>query len=343
MASLDVFSQDAFGVVQLTDSINKMKFVPGFLGQMGIFMESPVSQTTIMIEEMNGLLSLVSPSPRGGPGATEDKVRRSARALVVPHFERDDAINADEVQGVRAFGSETETETIQGKLADRLQIHSQALAATQEYSRIGAIKGVVTYADSSTLNLFTEFGVGANSEAFLDLEAGSPTDGVLRKLIAGAVRTIANGLEGTPYSSIWALCGDTFFDDLTNHPDVVETFKNWNAAQDLRAGFVQAVNGAFSAPFPFGGVNWVNYRGSVGGTDYIDADLAYGFPASPGLFRTYYAPADYIETVNTMGQRLYARQYEAPNGKRVNLEVQMNALDICTRPGALLKFSNAAS
>jgi hypothetical protein len=27
----------------------------------------------------------------------------------------------------------------------------------------------------------------------------------------------------------------------------------------------------------------------------------------PGLFRTYYAPADYIETVNTIGQRLYVK------------------------------------
>jgi len=30
----------------------------------------------------------------------------------------------------------------------------------------------------------------------------------------------------------------------------------------------------------------------------------------PGLFRTVYAPADYIETVNTQGQRLYGKQYE---------------------------------
>ena len=57
----------------------------------------------------------------------------------------------------------------------------------------------------------------------------------------------------------------------------------------------------------------------------------------PGLFRTYYAPADYIETVNTIGRRLYAKQYDMPNGKGVHLDTQMNALNICTRPKVLIQ------
>ena len=56
----------------------------------------------------------------------------------------------------------------------------------------------------------------------------------------------------------------------------------------------------------------------------------------PGLFRTVYAPADYIETVNTPGQRLYGKQWEMQNGKGVNLEFQMNALHYCTRPRVLI-------
>ncbi len=56
----------------------------------------------------------------------------------------------------------------------------------------------------------------------------------------------------------------------------------------------------------------------------------------PGLFRTVYAPADYIETVNTQGQRLYGKQWEMQNGKGVNLEFQMNALQYCTRPRVLI-------
>ena len=71
---------------------------------------------------------------------------------------------------------------------------------------------------------------------------------------------------------------------------------------------------------------------------FIDTNKTHIFPVGvPGLFRTVYAPADYVETVNTMGQRLYAKQYEMPNGKGVNLDVQMNNLEYCTRPKVLIK------
>jgi hypothetical protein len=57
----------------------------------------------------------------------------------------------------------------------------------------------------------------------------------------------------------------------------------------------------------------------------------------PNLFRTYYAPADYNETVNTIGKQFYAKQYEMPNGKGWHFDTQTNELNICTRPRVLLK------
>jgi hypothetical protein len=57
----------------------------------------------------------------------------------------------------------------------------------------------------------------------------------------------------------------------------------------------------------------------------------------PGLFRTAYAPADYVETVNTLGRQMYAKQYEMANGKGIHIDTQMNALNYCTRPKALIK------
>ena len=44
---LDVFSNDAFSFVTLTDSINKLPFVPGRLGSLGLFTEAPVPTTSI--------------------------------------------------------------------------------------------------------------------------------------------------------------------------------------------------------------------------------------------------------------------------------------------------------
>lgn len=337
---LDVFNDDAFSVVSLTDSVNKLKFVPGRIGQLGIFDESGVPTTTVVVEQKEGVLSLVSPTARGGPGKTLTKNLRDARPFVVPHFEINDAVMAEEVQNVRAWGSETAVETVMGKVAERLGYHSQSMEATIEYARIGAIKGIVTYADSSTLNLFTEFGVSQQSVVDFDLDDATPEEGEIRAKCASVIRTIADELGGTPFSGAHAFCGDTFFDQLIAHPEVRETYLGWTAAQELRGGYISGMGLSYGA-FPFGGIMWENYRGSVGGQAFIATGDCQIFPTGvPGLFKTYFAPADYIETVNTMGQRMYAKQYEMANGKGVHLDTQSNPLSLCTRPRVLIRGTN---
>lgn len=335
---LDVFNQDAFRVVPLTDAINNLKFVPGRIGQLGLFQESGVATTAVALEQQDGILSLVSPTPRGGPGVTLPKNKRAMRSVAVPHFEINDAVMAEEVQGVRAWGSETAVEMVQDKVAARGLIHSQSHEATHEYARIGAIKGIVTYADGSTLNLFTEFGVSQETEVAFDLSAASPANGVLRKKCAAVTRQIANILDGVPFTGIHSFCGDAFFDDLLAHKEVTESYKGTSMASVLREGYVLPNGNKIYGAFEFGGIVWENYRGAVGGTSFVNTDKCHIFPTGvPGLFRTYYAPADYVETVNTLGRRLYVKQYQMPNGKGVYLDSQMNVLDLCTRPKALIQ------
>lgn len=338
MPMLDVFKDDAFSVINLTDAINNLKYVPGRLSQLGLFGESSVNTTTIVLEQKNNILSLVSPTPRGGPGQTLDKGKRNVRSLAIPHFEIDDAIMADEVQGIRAFGSETEVETVMGKVAERDAIHVQSLAATQEYSRIGAFKGLITYNDGTTLDLFDTFGVNQVAEIDFDLDNANPNSGALRKLCGQTVRTIAQQLDGVPYTGVLAECGDAFFDDLIAHPEVVNSYKNTPMASVLRDGYVLPNGDKIYGVFEFGGIVFENYRGAVGGTSFIDTNKCHIAPIGvPGFFRTVYGPADYVETVNTMGQRLYQKQYQMDNDKGVHLEIQMNAIEYCTRPLALLK------
>lgn len=335
---LDVFNSDAFSVVSLTDAINKMKHVPGRLGEMGLFNESGVSDTSVAIEEKSGQLVLVAPTARGGPGVTVDKSKRSMKKITVPHFEINDAVMAEEVQGVRAFGSETQVETVMGKVADRFNLtHIPSHNATEEFSRVGAVTGIITYADGSTLNLYSEFGVAQIATINFDLDNASPAEGALRKLCAGAIRTMSTELGGTPFSGAHALCGDNFFDDLMSHTEVRDTFKGWTEAQILRDGYV-GPNKSVYGQFEFGGIVWENYRGIVDGTTFVDTDSCHIFPVGvPSLFRTYHAPADYVETVNTLGLPRYAKQYTMQNGKGVHLDTQMNSLNICTRPRVLLQ------
>src|SRR5690606_38073440 len=277
--------------------------------------------------EVEGVLTIVDPTPRGGPGTTVAKEKRTARSLVIPHYQIDDAVYADEVQGVRAFGSETEVETVQGLVNRRQMQHVQwRLDPTLEYQRIGAVKGIILNGDGSTLyNLFTEFGVSQPSEVDFDLDAASPASGVLREKCAKVFRTISDNLGGVPFVGLHAFCGDAFFDDLLGHPEVVESYKGTPMAQVLREGYVYPNGLKVYGAFEFGGIVWENYRGKIGNSAIVDTDKCHIFPIGvPGLFVTRFAPADYVETVNTIGLPRYSRQYMMPNGKGVYIDVQMN-------------------
>ena len=82
----------------------------------------------------------------------------------------------------------------------------------------------------------------------------------------------------------------------------------------------------------------MNYRGYALGVPMIETTKAYLFPNGvPDLFKTIFAPADYIETVNTMGKPRYVKQYTMANDKGMHMDTQMNALNWVTRPYALAR------
>lgn len=336
---LDIFNQSAFDMISLTDAINTQPFVPGRAGTLVNWNPSGVSTLTVMVEEKNGVLTMLNPTPRGGPGEAIDKTKRVVRPLVIPHYERPDAIYADEVQGIRAFGSESDVESVMGKVNERLATHAQDFDATLEYQRLGALKGLILNADTSTLyDLFTVFGVTQETEVAFDLTNASTS--LLRKKCAAVIRLIADNMQGASFNGVHALCGDAFFDDLVANPGVIASYQTGGGiAAALRDPYIYPSSGAkVYGGLEFGGIVFENYRGSIGATKMVDTDKCHIFPmGAPGLFKTVFGPADYMDTVNTNGLPRYARQRLMDNEKGVHLEMQMNALSYCTRPKVLIK------
>ena len=336
---LDIFRGDAFGVVPLSLAINNLKFVPGFISNSGLFSETSVATTAVSIEENNNILMLIPPTPRGAPGHTMPKTRRGLRMLAIPHFEINDAVMAEEVQGVRPFGQETGTEAVMTKVGERMQLAGQSLEYTQEYSRVGAIKGIITYADGTTLNLFNEYGITPPAAINFAFTTTPPT-GSIRQQCSAVIRTMGNNLDGLGFSGIEAICGDAFFDALIMCPEVRQTYLASLNAAELRTAYLSA--GQSWGSFVFGGILWTNYRGYVAGQPMVETDACYFYPTGvPNLFSSIFAPADYVETVNTLGLKRYVKQYQMQNDKGIHMDTQMNVLNFCTRPLALLKGTHS--
>lgn len=328
MPSLDVFRSDAFNLTTLTDGILKAPFKPSRLGQLGLFRERPVTTTSIMVEEKDGRLGLIQTSPRGAPATAIGEQKRTARSFIVPHLVKESNIMADEVQNVRAFGQENVEAAIQAIVAERLADLRSFHEVTLERHRASALQGIILDADGSTIyNLFTEFAVAQQTA---NISAGTDPRGDIIK----ACRLIETDLGAEPMTGYRALCGDTFFDTLTAATKVqaaLQYQESIQLRQDLRRGF------------DFGGVTWENYRGSIGGTPFFAASEAYLFPEGTNLFETIFAPADFTETVNTMGLPIYAKIALDDDFQRwIKIHTQSNPLSLCLRPRAVVKLAMVA-
>lgn len=327
-----------FSVLALTAAINNQPFVPGQLGATGIFDEDGVAVTTIKIEENNGTLALIEPTPRGGPGQTIGDDDRRVIPFEIDHYEINDAVLADEIQGVRQLGSDDQLETIQNRVDAKLRAHARALDATLEHQRVGAIKGVILSGKGKVLhNLYDRFGLSVPAPVALGINA--QVQGIASKIKGDVVYSIEDELDA-PYDHIHAMCGRDFHDALWDQKEVRETFLADNMGYQLRDGAPDV--------FTVGKVTFERYRTGKkattanGGAAFIAANEARVFPVGAAdLFITRFAPADLEETVNTIGLPRYAHQYGMQNGKGRHLDSQMNAISVCTRPGVLKKLTIA--
>lgn len=327
MAGLDVFKADAFSMQSMTAAIEKLPYVPSRVGKMGLFRSVPITTMVATVEERLGKLALIPARVRGVETTAAPRDNVKVRNFSVPHLPLNDQVLAADVAGMRAFGTESELETVASVVNQRLTALRQHHEITHEYHRIGALRGTILDADATTVlvNLFTEFDITESNVNF-----HFTNDDVKTKALT-IIRLIEDALGNAPYDHIHALCSDTFFDALVASATVKPAYENYEKGSQFLIN--QQREG-----FSFGGIIWENYRGKVGGSDFIPAGTARFFPVgAPDIFQAIYSPANFIETVNTPGKPIYVKQEPLPMDIGVKIHTQSNPLMMCTRPAVLVK------
>lgn len=339
MVSMDVFHQDPFTTIQLTQAVERNPFQPTGLGELGIFEVDPIRTKAMMVEQRQGKLYLIPFSQRGEEGTQRTTEKRIARYFDVPRIMTSDTIMADELQSIRAFGTESELMQLEAEVARRLSGPTGLLRQieyTKEYHRLAAVQGLLLDADSSVkYNWFDEFQITQPTEVAFALAANTPNS--LRPICNTLIREMVRAAQGAflPTTKVYALCGDEFYDAFVNHSDVIRTFTNWSDAREIRGG---NTGGAFTT-FEFGNINWINYRGSDdNSTIAIPTDKAKFFPVgAPGVFRVAQAPAESFEWVNTPGKDVYVQPImDRDRNSWWKMEASSYPLHICTRPELLI-------
>jgi len=333
---INPFDTGGYSLAEMTRAINIYPPVPTVMEELGLFRPvRSVTQRTVLVEQRDGVLNVLPSVPIGAPPTVANRDVRSTRSFAIPGIKHVDVITPYDIQGVRGFGSGDSADPLAVVVEQRLLRARNKVALTREYMEVGAIRGVVKDGAGTTLyNYFTEFGITQKSVDFL---FGGASTKIQTKVLE-AVRIIEDNLLGETMTGVVALCGKTFFDNLTNHATVVDAYKYYasTGAQPLRDDARRN--------FPFMGIMFREYNRTVsladGTTDKMIPDAeAYAFPVGTmDAFATYAAPVEHMDVVNTPGLPVYAWQEPLPRGAGVELNVQAAVLPVLQRPALSVKL-----
>lgn len=336
---IDIFSNNAFGVVELSQAINLVPIRFGRLNELNVFPERGVTTTTIAIEYNNNELTLLPFRQRGEPASQGLTGKRNVRMYSIPHIPHEDVVRAADIQNVRAFGTGGQLAGVMDVMNMKLLTMANKHDITLEHLRACMTRGLQVDADGTTLlNLFTDFGVAEIVQAF-DL-GNANTDIVASS--SNVKRAMEDQLMGDTMSEIRALCSPEFWDAFISHPKVVDAYKFFQAnqginpvVQDLRKGF------------RFQDITWEEYRGYA---NYRNADGTYTqrrfIPAgdcrfvplgTQQTFGTHFAPGTFLEAVNTPGLKRYAKQAPEKHNRWIDIYTESNPFPFCAKPRCLIR------
>lgn len=326
--------EQVYGLYPLTKAINIIPNSYGRLNSMGLFAPRSIVVDTVSIEMQNFVLKLLPSKSKGSPGTQSTHGKRQVLTFKVPHIPLEDIITPSDYSGVRAFGTENLPDTFANVMARYLAENRAKFEITWEHLKWGALKGLIIDGDGSTqlYNLFQEFGITQKTVAF---NLGVDTTDVQAKCFE-VTRHIEDNLKGDISSGVRMMVSSEFFTALVGHPNVVKFFLNHSEAATL-AGLDPRKS------FNFGGITFEESRGNAPDANgdtvrFIAAGEGHAFPeGTAATFINAMAPGDFLETVNTPGMELYARQALRDFNKGVDLWFESNVLPLCLRPAVLVK------
>lgn len=340
---LDIFGNVAFSSTTLTAAINIVPNDYGRIRELGLFNDEPINTTTVAVQYANGTLNLLPTRERGAPSSLGMPEKRGARAFSCFHIPHDDFVRADDVQNIIArTADDGVVDAVQALVLRKEATMRRKHAITIEHMRMGALRGDILDNDgTSLLNLFTAFGVTQKSIDFVLGTAGTNVPAKVDELTA----YMEDNLLGETMSGVHVFASPEWFAKFIGHTTVTDAWKYYDGAynplrNDVRKKFV------------YRGSTFEEYRGSA---SYLQEDGTYGtrrfIPANEAIavplgtqdtFSTYWAPADFMDAVNTLGEQIYVRQAVDPEFQRwVKIHSQSNPLPIVKRPALLVKLTTS--
>lgn len=326
-------------LVDLSAEINIIPNTWGILQQLGIFQNEYKTQRTVLVPRTTETVTVLEDRNWNERNQTIAGGARDVLPIAIPHFPADDMILPTDLQGVVSWDSllsgGNAAETLANIRARKMESLRNTHALTLEVARMQLIKDGSVYAPNGTVitNFYSEFSTSRQTDK---LDLASTTDDPMSAIedARGAIQDeISNGQIVTNFV---ALCSTSFFNALIKNPFVMESFRYYSQPQggeilNQRLGSGFGLDARYRV-FEYAGVSFIEVRGNVNGVSYVEDGKAYLFPLGTDSFRTYFAPAERFDEVNTTAQESYYFEFPSQKMDKIEIETETNFVNALLRP-----------
>lgn len=342
-----------FQAGKLADLSQEINIIPnqwGVIQRLGLFIDDPKTQKTVLVPRTVEEEALIPDRNWDERNNTIKGGERDVLPLVIPHYPVDDAITPNDVDGNVDWGrimsgGGARAQSVDEVRATKMERLRRAHATTLEYARAQILRDGTVFAPNGTVvtNFYTEFGV---TRPVVGFDLNSVTDNPIshpERVLAQIQDSVGGGAIVT---NVVALASPDFFNALISNPFVYESYQYFQQSQGpallngrLTAG--SPLDARFRS-FSYGGIDFIEVRGQVGGQPYVNAGEAYAFPLGTDLFRTYYAPANRFKSVNRRALQSYYFEYLNEKDDIIEIMTETNFLNALLRPEAVVTLTVAA-
>lgn len=343
--SLDFIRDPRFGVLSLSETIINY---PNMFGTLSTFAnpdgtplwgEMGIDQTTVLVDIKNrGQINIIPATPRGSPSPKQSSDTRDMRAFPTFRHALGDYIMADQFQGVRRLGTTNELEVFEERLYERMDDLNSKQWQTTEYLRWASLVGDVVMPGGGVL--YNTYELTGETQKIVDWDLNATTGDPIQDAADDILDFAQLNAFGEPITGYAVMCSPGFHNTLRKNPEFRDAFRYF-------AGQGNPNRESLRAPFDFkdmwffrelGRASYLNADGSRTTRKFIADNEAIAIPlGTRQVFRSYYAPADYMETVNTMGQRLYAKTKVMDMDRGIELETVSQQLNLVLKPRLVIR------
>lgn len=319
---------DEFQVEQNTEVISQLKSSPKYITDTFFTRKEGIEGHTATIKIKRGagvILTALTPEANRQVDSTKDEYIIKTE---IPRFALTKTLNVSEIKSLKAFDNKNDAlESLSMQISNKLKEQKLSLTTTLEFLCLGALNGIVYDGEGKEL-----FKIEKDSSV-KPIELKGTLDEYIREI----EEKLSDELGYIPEYKV--LADNKFIGKLVKVAEAEGLFKNscatWQNNNNKRE---LVIYGTIFTPYN------AKYNNSKGTRVDFLSDSAKVIPYDEEVFKIIYGSSMHTQAINQLPTLFFASSpTENPQRTGWNIDSEMNALPVCTRPEAVfeLKITDA--